>query len=73
MINKVQDAARINALKDGEATKVFWAEEGGGEVRRVGDMLELYEVPQYGGEPQYVNTYQLTEVAELLNEVYSWT
>lgn len=73
MINKAQDAARVNALKDGETTTVFWAEEGGGAVRRVGDMLELYEVPQYGGEPQYVNKYRLTEVAELLDEAYSWT
>ena len=50
-----------------------WFEEGGGEVIRVYEGWQLYEVPQYGGMPRLYGTYSKDNLQELIDEVNSWT
>ena len=76
MLNKTDDLEKVKALKYGENNKsctVFWFEDGGGLVYRVEDVYVLFYVPQYGGEPQYENTYSEHELNELIDKAWSWT
>ena len=68
-----QDLKDVQNLKDGETCYVFFFEEGGGEVTKVNNMLILFEIPQYGGIPQYAASYHERDAGELVSEVYTWT
>lgn len=50
-----------------------WSEDGGAEVRRIHDVYIVFEIPQYGGNPNYHKTYQKNELQELIDTVMSWT
>ncbi len=68
-----QDLQNLQHLSPGAHTVINWNEEGGGEVHRVNDVYVLFEVPQYGGTPNYIQTYQKAELLELVKKAYSWT
>lgn len=72
-MNKENDIKKVKELQHGENCVIFWAEEGGGEVYRIWDTLFLFEIPQYGGEGNFVNSYHINQLEELVNEAYSWT
>ena len=40
--------------------------DGGWEVTRIHDKFILHDVPQYGGEAQYVGIYDLSEIDSLI-------
>lgn len=71
--NKAEDRKKLEQLPHGKECTVFWFEEGGGLVYRVWDMYVLFEVPQYGGEPNYEGTFHERQIDELLDLAYSWT
>ena len=68
-----KDLAKLEQMKPTQWQCVNWHEEGGGEVQRVHDVYVLFEVPRYGGEPNYVNTYHKHQINILIEEAYSWT
>jgi hypothetical protein len=68
-----QDIQAVKDLLFGETTTVFWSEEGGGEVHRISDGYELYEVPQYGGEPHFYGKFYLGEEDRLVDIARTWT
>lgn len=72
-MRKEQDRNNLKALRNGESTHINWFEGGGGEVHRVWDMYVLFEVPQYGGEPRYVDTYHKSQLEDLLEKAHEWT
>jgi len=73
MTNKERDLIRLRTLKMGQSSYINWSEGGGGEVHRVNDVLVLFEVPLYGGNPQYTETYHIKEIHTLLDLAYTWT
>lgn len=52
------DLDRLKKLKPTGWTYVNWHEECGGEVQRVHDVYVLFEIPRFGGIPNYVGTYK---------------
>jgi hypothetical protein len=48
-----------------------WSEEGGGLIRITPNGFDLYEVPQYGGEPRFVK--HCTTLEEAKNIADKWT
>jgi hypothetical protein len=71
-----KDEAIQKLLNQRDLTKTYlnWFEEGGAEIVRVNyDWWVLFEIPQYGGEPQYFNTYHKSELDKLVTEAFSWT
>lgn len=72
-MSRDKDLERLKTMGHGDMAYINWSEEGGGEVHCVYDVYILFEVPQYGGEPQYVATYYHCQEEELLGLVYSWT
>lgn len=73
MKTKEQNVAAVAALRDGESVTVFWAEGGGAIVRRVGETLALFEVPQYGGEEQFFGAFHISESQAVVDAAYKWT
>ena len=72
-MNFAKDLANVQSLAAGQACTVFWAEGGGGEVTREGDVLVLREVPQFGGSYMSEHTFALGEAEELVELAYTWT
>jgi hypothetical protein len=68
-----EDKQKLLTAHDNSETTVAWSEEGGGLVYRVYDVFVLFDVPQYGGRPRYVETFDESQVDKLLDLVYSWS
>ena len=45
-----ENIAKVASLRDGETCYINWFQEGGGEVTRIGSLLHLVEIPEFGGE-----------------------
>lgn len=65
--------AAILNLKVGHVAYINWHEEGGGEVMKTGEYYDLYEVPQYGGDPVFFQRYKVDKVDDLIAVAFSWT
>lgn len=72
-MNREKDKQKLLDLQDGASCTVFWCDEGGGWVTRLGNTLQLLEIPMFGGEGAFMGNYALHEIDKLLDEVYSWT
>jgi hypothetical protein len=69
------DAQKVANLLIGETCYLNWYEEGGAEIERIGDILYLYHIPQYGGEGTLHGKYDFNEsgIKALVKEANSWT
>lgn len=76
MIDYEADLEKIKALTFGQHATVHWSEGGGGLVICISTypkrVYELYDVPQYGGEPRFYNAYVGNE-ERMLDVAYTWT
>lgn len=63
----------ILKLKDGETYFISTGEEAGGEIWKKNNWYFLFEIPQYGGEPMFVEYFPFDEVDKLVETVLSWT
>jgi hypothetical protein len=68
-----KDIQNLQEMKPTQWRYVNWFEESGGEVQRVHNVYVLFEIPQYGGAPEYVGTYHRNELHKLVEMAYSWT
>jgi len=73
MPDRDKDLEQLQAMNPTQWRYVNWLEEGGGEVQRVHDVYVLFEIPRYGGKPQYVGTYHRDDLHKLIDMAYSWT
>lgn len=48
-------------------------EGGGAEVHRIHDIWVLFEIPLFGGEPQYAGTFRESELPKMLSIISTWT
>lgn len=69
----MNDREQIEALRHGEREQVNMADEGGSEVHRLHDVFVLFEIPQYGGDSRYVDTYSCDDIDRMLSVIYSFT
>jgi hypothetical protein len=58
----------ILALNSGQSWDDFF-QDGGPEVIRANDKFLLFEIPQYGGKPQYYGTFDITEIKKLIGTI----
>lgn len=72
-ISKDKDLEQIQLMKPTQWRYINWHEEGGGEVQRVHDVYVLFEIPSYGGEPQYFGTFNKNELSKMVDVAHSWT
>lgn len=63
----------LNGLTQYKNTYAEKFEEGGWEVVRIYDVFVLHEVPQYGGQPQFVGMYQLSDIDALVEQTQKLT
>lgn len=73
MRTREEDIAKVMALPLNGNCKIFWSEEGGGEVHRIWDMLFLFEIPQYGGDARFEGAFHISEVEKLVDMAWTWT
>ena len=48
-------------------------EEAGAEIHRLYEYYILFEIPQFGGEPGYVDTYHYFRIDDMIKKIESWT
>jgi len=73
METQKQARDKIEKLKDGEHCYFNIFQSGGAVCYKCNGMYLLFEVPLYGGEEIYENTYFENELNDLINTAYSWT
>ena len=73
METKKQIYELLEQLKDGEKMYFNMFEDGGALCYKCNGMYLLFEIPQYGGEERYVNTYFENQLIDLINCAYKWT
>lgn len=69
--NREADKQKLLEAKQNHEVAIAWREGGGGLVYRLWDVYVLFEVPQYGGEASYVETFREQHVDEMLDLAYS--
>lgn len=62
----------ILKLKHGEKFIIPESDYGKAEVWRINDILILFEIPTYGGEPMFNDTYYTSQIDALLHNVSCW-
>lgn len=46
---------------------------GKAEIWKIYDVYLLFEIPRYGGEPMYVESYRKNEIDLLISDIEKWT
>jgi len=62
----------IRKLKSGERYIVPEADYGKAEIWRINGRFILFEIPMFGGEPQFWNHYSLHEAHKVVKAIESW-
>jgi hypothetical protein len=70
---KKEEIQKLKELKSGQKVAVNMFEEGGALVKRIVDVFVLYEIPEYGGEEQFVGYFPLDEFNDLIAKIDSLT
>lgn len=69
----MSDKEKIKELKDGQSLIVSQSEESGAEIWLKHNTYFLFEIPMYGGEPRFTESYPMYRIDEMINEYSSWT
>lgn len=64
-LDRDYDIGALKALKDGEMFYFNTFEDGGSMAVKCVNVWVLFDIPQYGGQPQYVETF----MSHMLNEL----
>ena len=63
----------ILKLKHGECYIVPEGDYGKAEIWLINNVYILFEIPMYGGEPQYCDCFIKNHVDEMIDKINSWT
>lgn len=61
---------QVKNLSHGQNANIFFSAEAGGEVYKLNDVFVIFEIPLYGGKPQYSGTYKTSE--EVFEVIERW-
>jgi len=65
---------KLSKIKNLKPVYLNWSDGGGAEVYRINyDIFILFEIPQYGGEPSYIQTYNIKNISKMIEKIKSWT
>jgi hypothetical protein len=67
------DKEQILQLKDGECYIVPKSDYGKAEIWFKNGTYFLFEIPQYGGQPKFVEAYPPHRIDEMISKYESWT
>lgn len=70
-MSRQEDLKKIYDIDNMGSVAINFVNDGGSVVYRINFVLILFEVPLYGGEEQYVETYRMNKIHELLDRIYS--
>jgi hypothetical protein len=73
MADRERELLKLERMTPDQTEYVNFCEGGGGEVCMVYNVYVLFEIPLYGGAPEYAGTYHRDELDKLVGLVYSWT
>lgn len=62
----------IEKLKHGECFIVPEGDYGKAEVWRINDVFIVFEIPLFGGEPIYSNSYHFSRIEDIIYEIISF-
>ena len=70
--NRQEDIDKILNMKEvGEKLSLNMFQDGGSSVVKIGTTTyELYEIPLYGGKPQYCGTFHAWNVDKMVDIIY---
>ena len=71
-LGRDDDLAALRGLKDGQSFYFSMFEGGGAMAQKCINIWVLFQIPQYGGEPQYAETFRSYKLNELLDMGESW-
>lgn len=63
----------LESLDEGAEYYFAMSEGGGAKVVKTLLGYDLYEIPQYGGEERYTQSFYLGQEQQIIDEVASWT
>ena len=74
-MNSTSDFDEIKALNDGECYIVPESDYGKAEVWLKNNRYFLFEIPMYGGIPQFHSVFAVRDksINEMIKIIYSWT
>ena len=65
------DTEKIQKMEEGETVYVNMSEDGGAQIHKYNYEYLLYEIPLYGGTPQFVGIYQ--DIDKMIETYQMWT
>lgn len=71
-MNREELIQKISILKTGECFLVPEGDYGKAEIWRIHKKLFVFEIPQYGGEPKFYDSYPVSLAAAVADVVLSW-
>jgi len=66
------DRIKILNMLEGKSYYFNFSEGGGAEIYKINNLYFLFEVPIYGGLPQYNGKYNITEIDKMIEAYKSW-
>ena len=63
----------ILKLKDEECFVIGESDYGKAEIWKKNGMYFLFEIPMYGGNPNFSGVYPVFRIKEMIEEINSWT
>ena len=63
---------QISNLKNNQSV-IIGGGEGSAEIWRQNDMYFLFEIPNFGGMPNFTKAFALWDINAIINTVNSWT
>ena len=67
------DKEKIQNMKEGETIYLNMFNDGGVQIHMYNHEYQLYEIPLYGGHPQFYNIYEPKNIDNMIKEYQSWT
>jgi hypothetical protein len=64
---------KIKKLNNGGCCYFNMSEGGGAVCHKCNEMYLLFEIPLYGGDERYIETYFENQINDLVTLAYSWT
>ena len=64
---------QLEKLSHGETYTLPESDYGKAEIYRLHDRYILFEIPMFGGHPQYAGTFHINQIDKIITIIDSWT
>ena len=62
----------LEKLRHGEHYTAPQSDHGKAEIYRLHDRYILFEIPMFGGQPQYAGTFHINQIDKIITIIDNW-